>query len=89
MVLPLGECPIGSLPTFSNIALWAFGRRLRGRNGPRIAIKVMARKLALLYWRVMEKGLEYAEKGIQNYEKLQQLFHSYHLYLLNFENPKF
>lgn len=51
------------------IALGSFGRRLRGRKGPRIAIKAMARKLAVLYHRVMEKGIDYAEKGIQNYEE--------------------
>jgi transposase len=52
-----------------DIALGAFGRRLRGKKGPRIAIKAMARKLAALYYRVMEKGVDYAEKGIQNYEE--------------------
>jgi transposase len=52
-----------------DIAIGAFGRRLRGRKGPGIAIKAMARKLAVLYWRVMVKGLDYAEKGIQNYEE--------------------
>jgi len=52
-----------------NIALGSFGRRLRGRKGPRIAVKAMARKLAVLYWRIMVKGLDYAEKGIQNYEE--------------------
>ena len=29
----------------------------------------MARKLAVLYWRVMVKGLDYAEKGIKQYEE--------------------
>ncbi|MDD3687579.1 MAG: IS110 family transposase [Bacteroidales bacterium] len=52
-----------------DIAIGSFGRRLRGKKGPRIAIKAMARKLALLYWRVMVKGLDYAEKGIKNYEE--------------------
>lgn len=52
-----------------DIAIGAFGRKLRGRKGPGIAIKAMARKLAVLYWRVMVKGLDYAEKGIQNYEE--------------------
>lgn len=28
----------------------------------------MARKVAVLYWRVMVKGLDYAEKGISQYE---------------------
>ncbi len=51
------------------IAIGAFGRRLRGRKGPRIAIKAMARKLAVLYWRVMVKGLEFTEKGITLYEE--------------------
>ena len=29
----------------------------------------MARKLAVLYWRVMVKGIDYAEKGIEQYEQ--------------------
>jgi transposase len=52
-----------------DIAIGSFGRRLRGRKGPRIAIKAMARKTAILYWRVMVKGIDYAEKGIKNYEE--------------------
>lgn len=52
-----------------DVALGAFGRRLRGRKGAQVAIKAMARKLAVLYWRVMVKGLDYAEKGIQQYEE--------------------
>lgn len=51
------------------IAIGSFGRRLRGRKGPAIAIKAMARKIAVLYWRVMVKGLDYAEKGIVHYEE--------------------
>ncbi len=52
-----------------NIAIGSFGRRLRGRKGPRIAIKAMARKIAILYWRVMVKGLDFAEHGIMHYEE--------------------
>jgi transposase len=52
-----------------DIAIGSFGRRLRGRKGPRIAIKAMARKVALLYWRVMVKGLDYAEQGIKRYDE--------------------
>jgi hypothetical protein len=52
-----------------NIAIGSFGRRLRGRKGPKIAIKAMARKLAILYWRIMVKGVDYAEKGIEKYEE--------------------
>lgn len=52
-----------------SIAIGSFGRRLRGRKGPSIAIKAMARKIAILYWRVMVKGLDFAEQGINNYER--------------------
>lgn len=52
-----------------DIAIGSFGRRLRGRKGPSIAIKAMARKVAVLYWRVMAKGLDYAEQGIKTYEE--------------------
>lgn len=51
------------------VAIGAFGRRIRGRKGPKIAIKAMARKLAILYWRVMVKGIDYAEQGIKQYEE--------------------
>jgi len=58
-----------SLINSKNIAIGAFGRRLRGRKGPGIATKAMGRKLATIYWRVMVKGLDYAEKGIIHYEE--------------------
>jgi hypothetical protein len=50
------------------IGLGAFAKRLRGRKGPSIAIKATARKLAIQYWRLMVKGADYVEKGIDNYE---------------------
>jgi transposase len=59
-----------------NIAIGAYGRRLRARKGSAIAIKAMSRKLAEVYWRVMVKGSEYAEYGVKMYEeqiKLQKL----------------
>jgi len=52
-----------------DIALGAFGRRLRGRKGSGVAIKAVARKIAALYWRVAVKGLEYAENGVKKYEE--------------------
>jgi transposase len=58
-----------SLINSKDIAIGAFGRRLRGRKGPGIAIKAMARKIAILYWRVMVKGIDYAEQGINTYEE--------------------
>lgn len=50
------------------IGLGAFAKRLRSRKGPSIAIKATARKLAVQYWRLMVKGADYVEKGIENYE---------------------
>lgn len=58
-----------SLINSKTIAIGAFGRRLRGRKGPRIAIKAMARKIAILYWRMMVKGVDFVEQGISNYEE--------------------
>ena len=51
------------------IAVGAFGRRIRSRKGPGIAIKAVARKIAILYWRVMVKGIDFVEHGIQKYEE--------------------
>ena len=58
-----------SLITSKTIALGSFGRRIRSRKGPTIAIKAMARKLAELYWRVMVKGIDFTEYGIKKYEE--------------------
>lgn len=46
----------------------AFARRLRGRKGPAIAIKATARKLAAQYWRLIVKGAEFVERGMEAYE---------------------
>jgi transposase len=48
----------------------AFARRLRGRKGPAIAIKATARKLAIQYWRLMVKGSDFVEKGIEAYDNM-------------------
>jgi transposase len=59
-----------SLITSKKIALGAFGRRIRARKGPGIAIKAIARKLAVQYWRLMVKGIDYLEKGVEQYEQI-------------------
>lgn len=51
------------------IALGVFGRRIRAKKGGAVAIKAVARKLAELYYRLITKGLEYVERGIQVYEE--------------------
>lgn len=61
-----------SLLESKTIALGAFGRRVRARRGPGVAVKAVARKLALLYYRSMTMGMEYVEKGVEAYEKQYQ-----------------
>ncbi len=58
-----------SLLSSKRIALGAFGRRLKSRKGSPIAIKSVARKLAVLYWRIMVKGMSFVEEGIKKYEE--------------------
>jgi hypothetical protein len=48
----------------------AFARRLRGRKGPAIAIKATARKLAVQYWRLIVKGSDCVEKGLEAYQTI-------------------
>jgi hypothetical protein len=53
-------------------ALGEFARRLRARKGPAIAIKAVARKLACMYYYVMNKDLQYVEEGIERYQTQQK-----------------
>jgi transposase len=57
-----------SLLTSKRIALGEFGRRIRARKGSRIAVKAVARKLAEQYWRLMVKGRDFVEKGVEEYK---------------------
>lgn len=52
-----------------DMALGGFYRRLAARKGGLVAMKALARKLAGLYYRVLRHGLEYAEKGLRQYEE--------------------
>lgn len=58
-----------SLLNSKKYSLGAFGRRIRARRGPGIAIKAVARKLAELYYRAMTQGMAYVEQGVEAYEK--------------------
>lgn len=49
-------------------ALGGFYRRLRGRVGGLAANVALARKLALLFYRLLRYGVEYVEKGLKQYE---------------------
>lgn len=71
-------------------ALGGFYRRLKGRRGGLIANLALARKLAVLFWRLMVHGINYVEAGLKKYEArvrqseqrlLQKLAHKYGLVL--------
>lgn len=63
----------------------AFARRLRGRKGPAVAIKVTARKLAAQYWRLIVKGTEFVEKGMEAYQNILNEHKKRHLQKLALE----
>lgn len=50
-------------------AIGAFYRRIQSKKGKLTAMKAAARKLAVCYYNVMTKGVEYVELGIQQYEQ--------------------
>ena len=58
-----------SLARSRDIALGGFYRRMAARRGGLIANVALARKLAVLFWRVMVKGLSYVEQGLRQYEE--------------------
>jgi len=62
-----------SLIESKKIGLGVFGRRIKAKRGPSIAIKATARKLAILFWRLMVKGLDYVEQGIEAYHEKMKL----------------
>jgi transposase len=50
----------------------AFGgayRRLKARRGGLVANKAIARKLAVMFWQMMVRGVDYVEQGIQRYQE--------------------
>ena len=52
-----------------NSAIGEFGRRIRSRKGGVVAIKAMARKLAILYWKLFMEGMEYVKEHAESYKK--------------------
>jgi transposase len=58
-----------SVSKSKHLALGAYYRRVKGRRGPAIAMKALARKIAVLFYRVMTKGMEYVEHGIEAYQQ--------------------
>ena len=52
-----------------HLALTSFYHRIKSRKGPLTAIKATARKIAVIFYNVMTKGIEFAEEGIKQYEQ--------------------
>lgn len=50
-------------------ALSSFYKRIRARSGKMIAIKATARKIAVYFFHLMTKGIEFVEEGIKKYEQ--------------------
>ena len=83
-----------SLMQSKKIAIGAFMRRIRSKKGAFIAIKAGARKIATAYYNLITKGIEYVEKGIQDYQakiqarelKLLELLARKHQIQLNYQS---
>jgi transposase len=63
---------VQSLLRSKNCALGLWGRQVAARRGPSVAIKGMARKLAIWIYNIMTKGLAFVENGIKQYEDQQR-----------------
>lgn len=53
----------------SQTALGAFLRRIKSKQGPPIAITATARKIAVIFYSLLTKGVEYIEIGLNYYEE--------------------
>ena len=58
-----------SIASSKHLALKGFYHRIKTKHGAHAANKATARKLAVLYYRFMTKGMDYVEIGLQEYEK--------------------
>ncbi len=58
-----------SIANSKYLALKGFYYRIKSKHGARAANKATARKLAVLYYRFMTKGMDYVEMGLSEYEK--------------------
>ena len=58
-----------SIAASKHAALSAFYKRMKAKKGFLHALKATARKIAVLYYRIMTKGLAFVENGIQLYQQ--------------------
>lgn len=57
-----------SLTKSKHTAIGAFYHRIKAKKGLLIATKATAKKIAILYYNVMTKGMSFVEKGIATYQ---------------------
>lgn len=69
-----------SISASKHSALSAFFRRMKAKKGFLHAMKATARKIAVIYYRIMTKGIAFVERGIELY---QQRFKEQQLRLLH------
>jgi len=65
-----------SIAASKHSAFTAFYKRMKAKKGFLHALKATARKLAVIYYRIMTKGIAFVERGIELYQekfKAQQL----------------
>lgn len=62
-----------SVMNSKQMSLGAFGRKLKARKGPQIAIKALARKIAEMYYICLSRQEEYIEPGIEKYENISKI----------------
>ncbi len=69
-------------------ALGGFYPRIKARRGPMIAMKATARKLAVLFYHMMTKDIQFVEEGLlrhqQRYEEQLRKRLAYQAYKLGF-----
>lgn len=58
-----------SISASKHSALSAFFKRMKAKKGFLFALKATARKLAVLYYRIMTKGIAFVERGIELYQR--------------------
>lgn len=61
-----------SLAKSKHLALGGFYRRVKAQRGAPIAIVATARKLAVLFYKMMRYGVDYVETGLEQYKKQQE-----------------
>lgn len=59
-----------SIANSKYISLKGFYNRIKSKSGYKVAIKATARKLAILYYKLMRNGMDYIEKGLEKYEQM-------------------